>query len=97
MKRAQLSASDISYKRCVFISFKECHANMHELLRAVIIPLFVLHLYTVYCCELFGRFDMPSLFRQGDIMIGGIFPVSNKEISDSSTFESRPSGVKCAG
>ncbi|XP_073350525.1 extracellular calcium-sensing receptor-like [Pagrus major] len=30
-------------------------------------------------------------------MIGGIFPVFNKEISSTSTFESEPPGVKCAG
>ncbi|XP_047449698.1 extracellular calcium-sensing receptor-like [Mugil cephalus] len=40
---------------------------------------------------------MPSLFKEGDIMIGGIFPVFNKEIISTSTFEKEPSGVKCAG
>uniref|UniRef100_UPI0037E87513 extracellular calcium-sensing receptor-like n=1 Tax=Semicossyphus pulcher TaxID=241346 RepID=UPI0037E87513 len=40
---------------------------------------------------------MPSLFKQGDIMIGGIFPVFNKEISSTSTFEKKPPGVKCVG
>ncbi|XP_017280157.1 extracellular calcium-sensing receptor-like [Kryptolebias marmoratus] len=30
-------------------------------------------------------------------MIGGIFPVSNKEISTTSTFEREPPGVACAG
>ncbi|XP_070762575.1 extracellular calcium-sensing receptor-like [Enoplosus armatus] len=40
---------------------------------------------------------MPSLFKQGDIMIGGIFPVFNKEISSTSTFEREPPGAKCAG
>uniref|UniRef100_A0A3B4VPH7 Olfactory receptor C family, n1 n=1 Tax=Seriola dumerili TaxID=41447 RepID=A0A3B4VPH7_SERDU len=47
-------------------------------------------------CELFSRFEMPSLFKQGKIMIGGIFPVFNKEISSTSTFEREPPGVKCA-
>ncbi|XP_044059732.1 extracellular calcium-sensing receptor-like [Siniperca chuatsi] len=51
---------------------------------------------TVCGCELLGRFDMPSLFKQGDIMIGGIFPVFNKDISSTSTFESKPPGAKCA-
>ncbi|XP_071352511.1 extracellular calcium-sensing receptor-like [Trachinotus anak] len=40
---------------------------------------------------------MPSLFKQGDIMIGGIFPVFNKEISSTSRFQKEPPGVKCAG
>ncbi|KAM3616846.1 uncharacterized protein V6R79_024473 [Siganus canaliculatus] len=34
---------------------------------------------------------------KGDIMIGGIFPVFNKETSSTSTFESQPPGVTCAG
>nr|XP_057935705.1 extracellular calcium-sensing receptor-like [Doryrhamphus excisus] len=40
---------------------------------------------------------MPSLLKRGDIMIGGIFPVFNKELATISTFEQEPSGVKCAG
>ncbi|XP_037533758.1 extracellular calcium-sensing receptor-like [Nematolebias whitei] len=40
---------------------------------------------------------MPSVFKQGDIMIGGIFPVFNKELGITSTFESEPPGVVCAG
>ncbi|XP_062274693.1 extracellular calcium-sensing receptor-like [Scomber scombrus] len=40
---------------------------------------------------------MPHLFKQGDIMIGGIFPVFSKDISSISTFERHPLGVKCAG
>uniref|UniRef100_A0A3P8RXK8 Olfactory receptor C family, n1 n=1 Tax=Amphiprion percula TaxID=161767 RepID=A0A3P8RXK8_AMPPE len=65
--------------------------------RATLVFLCVLHLNTVSGCELFGRFDMPSLFHHGDIMIGGIFPVSYKEIRSTSTFEREPPGVKCAG
>uniref|UniRef100_A0A3P8RXS5 Olfactory receptor C family, n1 n=1 Tax=Amphiprion percula TaxID=161767 RepID=A0A3P8RXS5_AMPPE len=45
--------------------------------RATLVFLCVLHLNTVSGCELFGRFDMPSLFHHGDIMIGGIFPLCN--------------------
>uniref|UniRef100_A0A671U4L0 G-protein coupled receptors family 3 profile domain-containing protein n=1 Tax=Sparus aurata TaxID=8175 RepID=A0A671U4L0_SPAAU len=54
---------------------------MHEPQRAIILSLFVLYLNTVLGCELLGRFNMPSLFKQGDIMIGGIFPVFNKDIT----------------
>lgn len=70
---------------------------MHELQRASIFTLFVLYQNAASGCEVFGRFDMPSLFKQGDIMIGGIFPVFNKEMRSTSTFESKPPGVKCAG
>uniref|UniRef100_A0A3P8RTH7 Olfactory receptor C family, n1 n=1 Tax=Amphiprion percula TaxID=161767 RepID=A0A3P8RTH7_AMPPE len=61
--------------------------------RATLVFLCVLHLNTVSGCELFGRFDMPSLFHHGDIMIGGIFPVSYKEIRSTSTFEREPPGL----
>uniref|UniRef100_A0A3Q3MGU6 Olfactory receptor C family, n1 n=1 Tax=Mastacembelus armatus TaxID=205130 RepID=A0A3Q3MGU6_9TELE len=67
------------------------------MLRLILLSLSVLHPNTVSSCELFGRFHMPSLFKQGDIMIGGIFPVFNKEISNTYTFEKEPPGVKCAG
>jgi len=40
---------------------------------------------------------MQSLFKEGDIMVGGIFPVFNKEISSIVTFEKEPPGVICEG
>ncbi|XP_053728222.1 extracellular calcium-sensing receptor-like [Synchiropus splendidus] len=40
---------------------------------------------------------MPGLFKQGDIMVEGIFPVFNKELTSTSTFRSEPPGVKCVG
>ncbi|CAJ1065293.1 extracellular calcium-sensing receptor-like [Xyrichtys novacula] len=70
---------------------------MSELQRVVLSSLFVLCLNTVSGCELLNRFHMPSLFKHGDIMIGGIFQVSEKEISSISTFENKPPGVKCVG
>lgn len=66
--------------------------------RAIVLSLLALCLNTVSGCELSGNFHMPSLFKQGDIMIGGIFPVFNKEVSsNTSTFAMEPPGVKCAG
>lgn len=50
----------------------------------------------VSACELHGKFDMPSLLKEGDIMIGGIFPIFNKEISNTYTFKTEPLGVNCA-
>ncbi|AWO98883.1 putative extracellular calcium-sensing receptor-like isoform 2 [Scophthalmus maximus] len=64
---------------------------------AILSFLAVLFLNTVSGCEQFARFDMPSLFKQGDVMIGGIFPLFNKEIRSIYTFEREPPGVKCAG
>ncbi|XP_074535023.1 extracellular calcium-sensing receptor-like [Halichoeres trimaculatus] len=40
---------------------------------------------------------MPALFKQGDLMIGGIFPIFEKEIQRTSTFKSKPPVVKCVG
>ncbi|XP_041850958.1 extracellular calcium-sensing receptor-like [Melanotaenia boesemani] len=40
---------------------------------------------------------MPSLVKKGDIMIGGIFPVFNKEITSTVSFQKKPPGVMCAG
>ena len=70
---------------------------MQELKRAINLSLFVLCLNTDSGCDLLGKFSMPSLFKQGDIMIGGIFPVSKKDLSAIWTFETEPTRVKCAG
>ncbi|XP_037534151.1 extracellular calcium-sensing receptor-like [Nematolebias whitei] len=43
-----------------------------------------------------GKFNMPNLSKEGDIMIGGIFPIFNKEVPSTATFESKPNDVKCA-
>lgn len=63
----------------------------------ILLCLSVIYLDTILGCESFGRFNMPSLFKQGDIMIGGIFPVFIKEIISSSTYEKEPPEVKCEG
>ncbi|KAL3991807.1 hypothetical protein ACER0C_011432 [Sarotherodon galilaeus] len=65
--------------------------------RGILLFLCVLSINTVSGCELFGRFDMPSLFKEGDIMIGGIFPILNKEILSTSTFDKEPPKVQCEG
>lgn len=70
---------------------------MQELKGAINLSLFVLCLNTVSGCDLLGRFNMPGLFKQGDIMIGGIFPVSKKDLSATWTFETEPTRVKCEG
>uniref|UniRef100_A0A3Q2PSZ2 Extracellular calcium-sensing receptor-like n=1 Tax=Fundulus heteroclitus TaxID=8078 RepID=A0A3Q2PSZ2_FUNHE len=50
-----------------------------------LVYLCVLCMSAVKGCELLGKFDMPSLFKKGDIMIGGIFPVFNKDVSNIAT------------
>uniref|UniRef100_A0A3Q2TK21 Extracellular calcium-sensing receptor-like n=1 Tax=Fundulus heteroclitus TaxID=8078 RepID=A0A3Q2TK21_FUNHE len=61
-----------------------------------LVYLCVLCMSAVKGCELLGKFDMPSLFKKGDIMIGGIFPVFNKDVSNIATFEGEPPAVICA-
>uniref|UniRef100_A0A669DB58 G-protein coupled receptors family 3 profile domain-containing protein n=1 Tax=Oreochromis niloticus TaxID=8128 RepID=A0A669DB58_ORENI len=56
--------------------------------KTVFVFLSIQYLSIVSGCELLGKFNMPSLSEQGDIMIGGIFPVFNKEVSSTYTFES---------
>uniref|UniRef100_A0A3P8PN79 G-protein coupled receptors family 3 profile domain-containing protein n=1 Tax=Astatotilapia calliptera TaxID=8154 RepID=A0A3P8PN79_ASTCA len=65
--------------------------------RGILLFLCVLSTNTVSGCELFGRFDMPSLFKEGDIMIGGIFPILIKQILSTSTFDKEPPKVQCEG
>uniref|UniRef100_A0A669EHB2 G-protein coupled receptors family 3 profile domain-containing protein n=1 Tax=Oreochromis niloticus TaxID=8128 RepID=A0A669EHB2_ORENI len=65
--------------------------------RGILLFLCVLSMNTVSGCELLGRFDMPSLFKEGDIMIGGIFPIFNKEIISTSVFDKEPPKVQCEG
>uniref|UniRef100_A0A3P9AZL4 Olfactory receptor C family, n1 n=1 Tax=Maylandia zebra TaxID=106582 RepID=A0A3P9AZL4_9CICH len=60
----------------------------------ILLFLCVLSTNTVSGCELFGRFDMPSLFKEGDIMIGGIFPILIKQILSTSTFDKEPPKVQ---
>lgn len=94
MKSVRLPTFDAAVIRAASSSLQKYKTNMQG---AILISFLLLYLNTVSGCGLFGGFDMPSLFKQGDIMIGGIFPVFNKEISSTSTFEREPPGVKCEG
>uniref|UniRef100_A0A3B4H667 Extracellular calcium-sensing receptor-like n=1 Tax=Pundamilia nyererei TaxID=303518 RepID=A0A3B4H667_9CICH len=63
--------------------------------RGIILFLCILTMNTVSGCEPFGRFDVPSFFKEGDIMIGGIFPILIKEILSTSTFDKELPKVQC--
>ncbi|XP_055370109.1 extracellular calcium-sensing receptor-like [Betta splendens] len=53
---------------------------------------------TAFTCDYFGNTKMPSLFKEGDIMLGGIFPVYFKEVINISTYETKPpDSVVCEG
>ncbi|XP_041734939.1 extracellular calcium-sensing receptor [Coregonus clupeaformis] len=70
---------------------------MCGLQRVILGSLPLLCIHTAFACELLGRFDMPSLFKAGDVMIGGIFPVFNKQENSNTSFVKEPAEVKCAG
>ncbi|XP_064158762.1 extracellular calcium-sensing receptor-like [Anguilla rostrata] len=50
-----------------------------------------------FACKLLGNFGMPSIFKQGDIMLGAIFPLFNKEESLNVVFQKEPHGGNCVG
>ncbi|KAK0141152.1 Extracellular calcium-sensing receptor [Merluccius polli] len=54
-------------------------------------------LIQVVICVLWLTINPPFPNRNGDVMIGGIFPILNKQVSSTSTFERKPPHVKCAG
>lgn len=48
-------------------------------------------------CQLLGKFDMRDMFKEGDIMIGGIFPIFNKQENILASFENKPPTAECKG
>lgn len=50
-----------------------------------------------FACQLLGKFDMRDMFKEGDIMIVGIFPIFNKQENILSSFENKPSKGECKG
>lgn len=52
---------------------------------------------TGLACQLLGKFDMRDVFKEGDIMIGGIFPIFNKQENILASFENKPPKAECKG
>ncbi|XP_009291983.3 extracellular calcium-sensing receptor isoform X2 [Danio rerio] len=48
-------------------------------------------------CQLLRTFEMPNIFKVGDIMIGGIFPIFNKQENIIGSFERNMQRIKCTG
>ena len=57
----------------------------------------LLWLQSGFACNLLGEFGMPSLAKDGDIVVGGIFPVSIKQNVLNASFEREPPEVTCNG
>uniref|UniRef100_A0A8C4SEX5 Extracellular calcium-sensing receptor-like n=1 Tax=Erpetoichthys calabaricus TaxID=27687 RepID=A0A8C4SEX5_ERPCA len=48
-------------------------------------------------CKFQERFQLSSLYKKGDIILGGIFEVSAKTIAPDMSFQSKPDEWKCEG
>ncbi|MBN3274076.1 CASR protein, partial [Polyodon spathula] len=48
-------------------------------------------------CNPLGKFSVPGLYKHGDIVIGGVFPVYNKEEPRYAMFETEPAITRCVG
>ena len=57
----------------------------------------LLWLQSGFACNLLAEFGMPSLAKDGDIMVGGIFPVYVKQNDFNASFEKEPPKVPCKG
>ncbi|XP_049339700.1 extracellular calcium-sensing receptor-like [Astyanax mexicanus] len=63
----------------------------------------ILHLCFLLCthicsaCKRLGTFEMQDVFKEGDIMIGGIFPISNKQDNILASFYTTPPKPQCKG
>lgn len=57
----------------------------------------LLFMHTVSTCQLHGKFEMPNIFKAGEIMIGGIFPIFNKQENVIASFERKMQRINCTG
>lgn len=48
-------------------------------------------------CELLEQFEMRDMFKEGNIMIGGIFPIFNKQENVFASFKTKPLKPECKG
>ena len=69
-------------------------ARLHESLLCMILFLSI-EAEGDFACKLLGNFGLPSIFKQGDVMLGGIFPVFNKEENRNVSFKKEPHGGNC--
>lgn len=48
-------------------------------------------------CSLQGNFDQPAFMSDGDIIIGGIFPMHYRVELPTTNYRSKPSAAECQG
>ncbi len=54
-------------------------------------------MHTGSTCQFRGKFEKPNIFKAGDIMIGGIFPIFNKQEHVIASFERKMRRINCSG
>ncbi|XP_060780431.1 extracellular calcium-sensing receptor-like [Neoarius graeffei] len=50
-----------------------------------------------FACKLLAKFEVQSLLKEGDVMIGGIFPVLSKQENILFSFDNKPQTTECKG
>ncbi|XP_072551955.1 extracellular calcium-sensing receptor-like [Salminus brasiliensis] len=58
---------------------------------------FLLCTQICFACERLGKFELQEIYKEGDIIIGGIFPITFKQENDHASFEIKPPTSKCKG
>ncbi|KAI5606970.1 extracellular calcium-sensing receptor-like, partial [Silurus asotus] len=58
---------------------------------------FLLCIQTGFACKLLGKFEIQSILKEGDIMIGGIFPVYSRQENIFFSFDTKPPMPECKG
>ncbi|XP_016411514.1 extracellular calcium-sensing receptor [Sinocyclocheilus rhinocerous] len=63
----------------------------------IVLVFSLLFMHAGSTCQLRGKFEMPNIFKAGEIMIGGIFPIFNKQENVIASFERKMRMINCTG
>lgn len=58
---------------------------------------FLLSVQTISGCKLLAKFEVRNILKEGDIMIGGIFPVYSRQENILFSFDNKPPMAECKG
>lgn len=80
----------------IFISVQVCSTMIYLLLTAFFIPCSAVSDPSSKC-SLQGDFDQPAFMSDGDITIGGIFPLHYRVELPTTDYRSKPLAAQCQG
>lgn len=95
-----VSSNDTPLTRHIKAYYKtrRTHPNLSAMGKLIVMFMCFIPLRSVgFACQLLGKFDMRDMFKKGEIMIGGIFPIFNKQENILASFENKPSNGECKG